>query len=195
MIKSEVWVQIHPPPNHKLIRVRIMADNNSTLTQKYLKEILHYTPDTGEFIWKVRIARRVHIGDIAGCLSPRGYITIVISGKIYLAHRLAFLYMTGVMPEQADHDNHIRNDNKWKNLNKATNTTNQRNQSLFKNNKSGCMGVCWSKASNKWVASIKVNGKRIYLGLHSELADAAKVRKTAEIKYGFHSNHGQVKTI
>jgi hypothetical protein len=62
-------------------------------------------------------------------------------------------------------------------------TTQQRNRGLFKNNKSGVTGVHLFKRSNKWKATIYVNGKMIYLGLFSDLKDAVKARKEAEVKY------------
>ena len=42
----------------------------------------------------------------------------------------------------------------------------------------------------KWQASIKVQGKNIYLGLFVDLADAAESRRKALEFYNFHPNHG-----
>jgi len=36
------------------------------LTQKELKELLDYNPETGEFMWKVERSDKVKAGDIAG---------------------------------------------------------------------------------------------------------------------------------
>jgi len=57
------------------------------------------------------------------------------------------------------------------------------------NNTSGVAGVCWNKERNKWGARITVDGERIYLGLFSDLADAATARAAAKVEYGFHQNH------
>jgi hypothetical protein len=61
---------------------------------------------------------------------------------------------------------------------------------LRKNNKSGFNGVCFDKSKNKWKSSIHFNNKEIHLGRFYNLADAIKCRKQANIKYGFHENHG-----
>lgn len=167
--------------------------STESITQKRLKELLHYDPETGVFIWLARssAASRVKIGSEARCLTSKGYIWIMIDGRRYYAHRLAFLYMTGKFPvDQTDHDNHIRHDNRWDNLNEATNTTNHKNQSMPRNNSSGRMGVRWRKDIGKWHAQIRVDYKLIHLGYFINIDDAIKARQAANIKYSFHQNHG-----
>lgn len=41
------------------------------------------------------------------------------------------------------------------------------------------------------MAGICIDGKTICLGSFSEIEDAAAARKKADIKYGFHKNHGR----
>ena len=55
------------------------------------------------------------------------------------------------------------------------------NTKLRKDNTSSVKGVYYS--NNKWVASIQVNKKRIYLGSFDKFEDAVRVRKEAENKY------------
>lgn len=161
------------------------------VTQKRLKELFNYDPITGDFTRLVRTARRVQIGDIAGHRRSDGYLIIIIDYRYYLAHRLAFLYMAGKFPtDQADHINHIRHDNRWVNLREATNTTNRRNQSMPCDNTSGVMGVSWYKRDRKWHARIQIKGKTKHLGYFTDIEGAVAARKEAEIKYGFHKNHG-----
>ena len=156
------------------------------ITQKRLKELLRYDPMTGIFIWL--ISRK---GEQAGYINSIGYTVIGIDSEKYFAHRLAFLYMTGKFPkDQVDHDNHIRHDNRWKNLNSSTNAANHKNMPIQSANTSGITGVGWHKSSGKWRARIIVNYKDVYLGLFINKADAAKARKKADIEYGFHVNHG-----
>lgn len=161
------------------------------LTQSKLKELLHYNPESGIFTWKVSLNRKIKIGSIAGTKNKYwGYIYIGLKQKKYRAHRLAWFYMTGRWPKGIDHDNHIRDDNRWFNLKEATQSKNTKNQSLRKDNKSGFTGVCWCDKWKKWVAKINVNGKTKYLGNSDNLSEAIKIRKRANIKYGFHRNHG-----
>lgn len=76
------------------------------ITQAELKKALHYNPDTGVFTnRKSRGAAKA--GKIAGCLNFYGYLIIKIDYKLYMAHRLVWLYIYGEMPvEQIDHINH-----------------------------------------------------------------------------------------
>lgn len=163
------------------------------LTQAELKKVLSYNPETGIFIWKKK--NGVPEGKIAGSHDEKGYLRIRIYKKSYRVHRLAFLYMTGDMPEFVDHQNHIRDDNRWTNIVPATKKTNGQNSNLSSNNKSGITGVFWHKHANKWVAKIVVDSRRIHLGCFLDIADAIKARLEAEKIYGFHENHGIRGTI
>ena len=161
-----------------------------TLTQERLKEVLHYNPDTGIFIWIAGISN-IFKGTIAGRMWSNGYIGIRIDRKEYAASRLAFLFMTGEFPKhEVDHINHIKDDNRWCNMRDVTATQNQRNRPLSKNNTSGVTGVFWYKRTGIWVAAIKINRKAMHLGSFADFWDAICARKSAEYKYGFHKNHG-----
>lgn len=161
------------------------------ITQERLKELLEYNPDTGVFIWKVQASNRAIIGSAAGFIHAKGYRHIGLDGREYKAHRLAWLYMYGEFPEnQIDHINHKRDDNRLVNFRSVKNCVNGKNQSIPSDNTSGIIGVYWHKQGKKWKASIMVDGKHIHLGMFKEKALAALSRKAAEIKYGFHPNHG-----
>jgi hypothetical protein len=68
------------------------------LTAKRLRELLSYDAMTGDFIRRVSLSPRTAIGSKAGCVDHKGYRQIRVDGKRYAAHRLAFLYQTGVWP-------------------------------------------------------------------------------------------------
>ena len=175
------------------------------LDQKTLKELISYDPDTGVFTWLKRprhhcksdvscaIFNSRSAGKKAGGICKGdGYVVIRVFSAHYKSHRLAFLYMTGSFPpEQCDHINGIRDDNRWANLRPVSHAENGRNQRIPSNNTSGVRGVCWHKETKKWRATIRVDDKFKYLGVFSEKSDAIAVRKAAEKKYGFHPNHGR----
>jgi len=163
------------------------------ITQKELKEILHYNPKTGVFVWKVRPCHNSHskAWDIAGCRIHIGYIVISFKSKVYYAHRLAWLYIYGGWPkDQIDHVNHRRDDNRLINLREATNKSNGRNQSFSLSNTSGITGICWNKKAKRWIAQMTFNNKNMYLGCFKGKFEAMCARKSAENKYNFHENHG-----
>ena len=168
-----------------------MTTNNSTLTQERLKEVLHYSRETGIFTWLITANRNgAAIGDEAGWLRDNGYRMIAINGVDYRAHRLAWFYIYGEWPEQIDHKDHIRRHNWIDNLRDVSSSENGKNQSIPKRNKSGIIGVRWHAQKCKWHAQIGVDMKKIHLGYFTCIEDAAEARKEAEIKYGFHENHG-----
>lgn len=166
--------------------------------QRILKKYLKYDFETGEFYFLHTQGRRVR-GRFAGGLS-NGYMRmrVFLNGKRkYLAHRLAYLYVTGKWPEkQLDHINHDRSDNRFFNLREADFFCQSKNRSLPSNNISGHTGVFYKKdvkrdSSKKWNAYITYNKKRIDLGNFHTKEEAIKARKEAEKKHGFHENHGE----
>ena len=155
--------------------------------------MFHYNPDTGIFTRLVKTSNSVNVGDVVGSLNGRGYLHVSFNYKFLLLHRMAFLYMTGSMPSKVDHEDHIKTNNKWNNLKPATSTTNNMNMPLRVDNKSGFTGVTWNKKRNKWESQIRLHGKNKNLGYFTNKKDAIAARKAANIKYGFHKNHGAKK--
>ncbi|MDH5572343.1 MAG: HNH endonuclease [Gammaproteobacteria bacterium] len=168
------------------------------LTQEELKERLFYNEETGVFTYAKSICGGGVPGNVAGYISfsrpGAAYRIISINRRNYGAHRLAFLYVTGEMPkDEVDHINGDGCDNRWVNLRSVSRAENARNQKLSKANKSGVTGVCWSKNHKSWVAQIKSKKRTRYLGMFKNIFDAACARKSAEIEYGFHKNHGMTR--
>ena len=90
-----------------------------------------------------------------------------------------------------DHINGNRRDNRIENLRVVTVAENNKNLKTFKTNKSGRMGVHFDKSCRRWRAYIRYNGKRRHIGLYGSFEEASKARAKAEIKYGYHPNHGR----
>jgi hypothetical protein len=152
------------------------------ITQSELKEILDYNPDTGVFTWIKSIGTR-KVGDVARYKHHGGYINIKIQGKMYQAHRLAYLYMTGNFPKHfIDHINHIKDDNRWANLRDATHSQNHANKAKLKNNTSGYKGVSWNKQCKKWESQIGYMNKDIHLGKYTTPQEAAEAYKKKAIE-------------
>lgn len=61
---------------------------------------------------------------------------------------------------------------------------------MDRRNSTGVTGVRFNKRYNTRGAHIGVNGTEIHLGSFKTLGEAATARRDAEIKYGFHENHG-----
>lgn len=103
-------------------------------------------------------------GKIAGTRKKSGAIHIMLDGKKYFAHRLAFLWMTGEIPPLVDHHDGNPANNRWENLREATHSQNEMNKARKRLNTSGYKGVSFSKRFQKWRASCSIEGKRRNLG-------------------------------
>jgi hypothetical protein len=153
------------------------------LTQDYLKSLLRYEPRSGQFFWLVDKGR-VGAGDKAGTTSRRGYVDIKIDGRSYLAHRLAWLYMTGEFPiHEIDHINGNPSNNRWTNLREGTHSQVTRPHRTYKSNISGHSGVHWRKDADKYRVRITVNNQRISIGHYSDFKEACGARAKAEKQY------------
>ena len=154
------------------------------LTQKELKEILNYNPDTGIFKWK-NTRNGIKKNRIAGC-KQLGYISICINHKPYMAHRLAWLYMNGEFPKQnIDHINRTRNDNRICNLRDVSQSVNCRNMDIRPDNTSGYKGVTRSIGGNEWLANMQIEGKFMNLGRFKKIEDAIECRRLAELEFNY----------
>ena len=138
------------------------------ITQKYLKECIHYNTDNGLLTWLERPAyhfksktsqKRINsrfAGTIAGCTAEthKDYTKhyIRIDGKLYITSRIIWLYMTGDWPHyHIDHIDGNPTNNKWDNLRDVPQAVNLKNKACYKNNTSGITGI-FIKPNGKYLA-------------------------------------------
>jgi hypothetical protein len=173
----------------------------ASITQEYLKSILDYNPDTGIFVWRERLVEHFkngkqtkehncnawnakNAGKQTGSQNKNGYLLIWVNYKVYPAHILAYIYMTGKQPDKKiDHKNGNKKDNRWINLRLATDFQNAANSKISKANTSGYKGVTFNKQKNKYAAQIKINYKTIYLGYYKTPEEAHAAYCAAATKY------------
>lgn len=168
------------------------------LDQAMLHRILHYDPETGSFTWRVRPAelfatkRACSIWNVRYAERTAGYrwapgpnVTyrcIRIFDWPFLAHRLAWLYVTGAWPiALVDHRDLDGENNRWSNLREADKSQNGANTGAPRTNKTGFKGVSRLKA--RFRANIKIDGRQCWLGsfvtaeeAHAAYCAAAKQR-------------------
>lgn len=129
------------------------------LTAAYVRKILDYNPETGDLTWRGTKSGRTSL--TAGTTGEWGRNgkrrrTLTINYKIYKAHRIIWLWMTGAWPkDQIDHINRDALDNRWANLCLADPTVNASNRSMSRNNTSGVNGVFWDKSNQRWKVSLR----------------------------------------
>ena len=154
-------------------------------------EVLNYAPETGLFTWKKSLNRRIKVGAAAGLVNMYGYVAIKIDKKKILAHRLAWLFVNGRLPDkQIDHIDGDRANNRIINLREVSGSQNQRNSGLTSSNTSGYSNICWCKRAKAWKVSMHDQGRPIHIGNFREISEAILARDSAYLRLGYHSNHG-----
>jgi hypothetical protein len=161
------------------------------LTHSRLREYLTYDETSGRMTMNIKVGGR-GIGDEAGSHNAAGYRQVMIDRRVYLGHRLAWLYVHGEWPNgYIDHINGDKSDNRIANLRACSMSQNLANTRRPRHNTSGFKGVSWSRMCRKWQAHIMVQQKSVYLGLYLTKEDAhAAYLAAAEQKFGAFANGG-----
>lgn len=138
----------------------------NVITHPRLIELLDFDPETGAFAWRQRNGNPSFnarfCGKRVGAVHPTGYLIIQVDGGSYLAHRLAWLHVTGQWPKnEIDHKNGNKLDNSFNNLRPATRSQNAANR--IGNSTTGYKGV-YQKTSGRYQAMINTDGRTIGLG-------------------------------
>jgi hypothetical protein len=146
-----------------------------------VRELFDYDPATGILTWKVLTAKKIRVGNRAGCATWTGREKkrhsrfVGFRGKKYAEHTLIWIWMTGTVPsEEIDHKNRISDDNRWHNLRSATRSQNQANTGPYRNCRSGVRGVHFipsgtdGRRTGTWRAMITKDGKARHLGYFTE---------------------------
>lgn len=155
-----------------------------------LKEYLNYNPDTGLFTWFKKPSKKIMLNSIAGYKNQYGYIMIMFKGKSYPAHRLAWFFIHNEIPNgYIDHINHIRDDNRISNLRLVTHQENCMNRKR-RTGKVDEAGIWYCRVRQKYIAEIKLHGKKVYQRTFKDIDEAIKQRKAKLLELGFHPNHG-----
>lgn len=173
--KRRRWRELSP-------KKRLLTDPNEFIEHADYWEIKLYNKRV-EHIASAKIDKE----DIDQCreykwgLHNAGYA--VAKGGEVLLHRLVL----GILDSsfEGDHIFGNRLDNRKSKLRICTHEQNARNTKLQKNNTSGFRGVYFVKSTGKWMASIQIKGKQMFLGYFIIKREAAKVyNKAAQLYFG-----------
>lgn len=141
--------------------------------ERLIVENLEYDSTTGKLFWK---NNRGHVdckGKMAGFVNKRGYCYVMVNGKQFLLHRIAWFLSYGKWPEhQIDHIDGDPTNNKIENLRDVTNRENMNN--LKRHREGALVGASLDKSciQERWRAMIKIKGKDIFLGLFKSKEEA-----------------------
>mgnify|MGYP002343965282 CR=1 FL=1 len=167
-----------------------------TLPIQFLRECLHYDPQSGVMTWAHRPRHHFktdrgwrtfnsqHAGKAAGTISATtGYLIVNFSGSLFSGHRVAWALHHGQWPEKhIDHIDCNRAKNAITNLRLCERSDNQANRGVQSNNTSGLKGA-HRHGDGVWRSRIKRGQKTIDLGLFPspEAAHAAYCAAVGEM--------------
>ncbi len=146
----------HPPPEIKRRSLSCSAGRASSADMRvqimhhaklpaliYVRELLDYNPLSGVFTRKISKGGKP-VGSVAGSIDRDGRRRITLKGVKYFSSRIAWLFLTGQDPGDAeiDHINRNRSDDSAINLRISTRVQNARNTGLRSDNRVGvqCVG-------------------------------------------------------
>jgi hypothetical protein len=170
-------------------------------SREYLRECFAYDGATGALVWKERplyhFARDKHrrcfntkwAGKKAGNISLQGYLVVKLNGTLFFGHRIIWKMVRGTDPEQVDHKNLRRSDNRIDNLRDCSLPQNGMNRSIYRNNKTGLKGV--SCRHGRFRATIQANGKAKTIGSFGSAEEAHEAyRVAADQLHGAFASYG-----
>lgn len=153
-------------------------------------DFVRYDHSCGNLYWKALTkGSNANVGDECGNGRKRkdGYKQFQFKGKKYLTHRVIYFIITGERPSMIDHIDGNRSNNVASNLREADNSRNRMNSKIAKNNTSGVKGVSFHISKNRWVSSIKKQGKlvhsKVFKTLDEAKADQLKARALYHVEY------------
>jgi len=161
------------------------SNKDLLINQALLQSLFDYDAETGLLCHKrregnsakVRAFNIRYAGRPAGCKQNRGYLQVTVrtseGSKLYLAHRIIYMLVYGYFPDEVDHINRDRRDNRISNLRAANHTQNQANKLAVAAAKSGFRGVWHVRSRDVWRAQCNQNGKTRTLGYFKTKEEAA----------------------
>ena len=174
------------------------------LTAEIVREFMDYKPRLGILVWKRRARhwfdeerhwkgwnKRFAGKEALGCVNNNGYKVGVIFGKIYLTHRVIWLWYTGEWPkQQIDHRNGETTNNRISNLRDVSASINHRNSKRYSSNKSGACGV-HKRKDGYWSMSYYDNSGKYRSSSFKSKRKAIEERKKFQRETGgFTERHG-----
>lgn len=146
--------------------------------------IYQYDEVNGGLVWKAinnpRHPGQAKIGQQVGGDDGHGYKMCMLLGHKFKVHQIVWLILKNkIQTLPLDHINRNRTDNRIENLREVTDQQNIFNQS---SNVREYSGVTKPNKSNKFIARLQINGKKIFLGSFDTKEEAAIAYQIASKK-------------
>lgn len=158
-----------------------------------LHRLFDYDPETGILKWRVKPAKNMVAGTVAGSLTSNGYLSVRVNYQATLVHRICYAMHHGQWPAGlVDHGplSPVKTDNRAANLRLADKAQNAQNAKKPCSNTSGFKGVCWHKPTGKWFGRVVFRGRQRVAGYFDSLEEAAgAVRSLREALHSEFARH------
>lgn len=166
---------------------------------------LSYDPKTGFLTWKprppewfpypysARAWNTRYAGKVAGTVGSHGYRYVSFFGSKHQAHRIILTMINGVAPpEEVDHINGCRDDNRLTNLRLVTRSQNHMNSRLSRRSSTGVKGIKKRKDCNRWEVRVRDPiSKKYVASLHATFEEAVQTVKSRRVRlHKEFANHG-----
>lgn len=175
--------------------------------QSTLLEFLRYDAETGSLYWRPRTQQMMaYLGmkrsaelwnaryaeqPAFNFLSTGGYVFGEFGrNRSYKAHRVIWKMVTGEDPNNIDHLDGDRVNNRFANLRSVSHTENNRNQHRNIHDAQEGFGARRVR-SGRWGASIRYDGKERWIGTADTREDAVRMREPVALSLGYAPTHGR----
>jgi hypothetical protein len=171
-----------PLPINIICEALELDPTSQTYLRWRVRPISHFKTSRGWRVFNSKYAGKA-AGNKFRCRTGNVYFQIGIGGKNYQAHRVVYAIKYGFDPGNLDIDHMDNNglNNSPENLRLATRSENMGNRGKNRNNTSGKKGVYWHGQRQKWMASIKCNGRAKCLGLFASVEEASDAYQRASL--------------
>lgn len=146
------------------------------LSAEQVRSLFDYDPETGVMRWREG-AGWPYSGRSVGTPNDRGYLRVMIGRRSYRVHRIIWLHVHGEWPDQIDHINGKKDDNRLSNLRSVSNAQNHQNKTCT-TGKTGVRGVR-ARPDGRFEAAITLNRKTKYLGSFASVDEAKEAYRIA----------------
>ena len=154
----------------------------STDIEDHIDNYLYY--EEGKLFWKNRSSSYKYLnGKQAGHFNKDGYNVVSVKCRYIYAHRIVFFMHYRYWPEEVDHKNRDRSDNRIENLRPCTISQNRRNSGLRTDATPYGKNIGWNRLLSKYFVRLFKDGKYIYCGSFQDLELAQLVASEAREKY------------
>lgn len=132
------------------------------ITKERLEELFTYDKETGNLYNKIKRKYDQDLSKPVGTLTPYGYLYCKVDGVSYQVHNLIYVLIYGHNPEEIDHIDGNKSNNKLSNLRPCTRNENRANIKVYKSNKLQIKGVQFDEKGQRAIGQVKVDNFRYW---------------------------------